>query len=86
MKASDFDTEIAEWLSADRKEGDTLGVTLDTGESFVIYFLAEGDPSWKLNATNNLMDAYLTTFMEEAVEDIEIKDKKKRLKYLYLGE
>ncbi len=86
MEASNMDAEIEEWLTAGRAEGDTLAVTTESGISYVIYYLAEGEPSWKLSATSVLLNADMTAFMEEAVADVEIVDRKKNLVYLHIEE
>ena len=86
MKASDTNAEIEEWLTADRAEGDTLAVTSEDGISYVLYYLAEGEPSWKLSAAGVLLNADLTAFLEDAIADIEIVDGKKNLVYLHIEE
>lgn len=86
MEASNMDAEIEEWLTAGRAEGDTLAVTTESGISYVIYYLAEGEPAWKLSATSVLLNADMTAFMEEAIADVEIVDRKKNLVYLHIEE
>ena len=86
IKASDTNAEIEEWLTAGRAEGDTLAVTTEDGISYVLYYLAEGEPSWKLSAAGVLLNADLTAFLEDAIADIEIVDSKKNLVYLHIEE
>lgn len=86
MEASDMEAEIEEWLTEDRVAGDTLAVTTESGVSYVLYYLAESDPAWKLDATSTLVNADMTAFMEEAVAGVEIEDRKKNLVYLHIEE
>lgn len=86
MRATSVNEEIGEWLKAGRAEGDTLAVTTESGAAYVVYYLAEGEPAWKLDATSALLNADMSAFMEEAIADIEIVDRKKNLAYLYIEE
>lgn len=86
LEASVLGDQIEEWLLGERAAGDTIAVTLDTEEGYVLYYLGENDPVWKLDVTSVLLSADLTAFMEEAVEGIEIEDKKEKLVYLHVEE
>lgn len=86
LEASGMSAEIEAWMTAERAAGDTFAYTSEDGEAYVLYYLGENDPVWKLDATNNLLSADLNAFVEEAVEGIEIQDKKKKLVYLHIEE
>ena len=86
MRATSVNAEIGEWLTAGRAEGDTLAVTTEDGTAYVVYYLAEGEPTWKLDATSVLLNADMSAFMEEAIADVEIVDRKKNLVYLHIEE
>lgn len=86
MEASDLDAAIEEWLLEERTAGDTFAVKTEQEESYVIYYVGENEPTWKLNATASLVNAAMTAFVEDATANIEIVDKKKELAYLYVEE
>ena len=86
MEASGMDAAIEEWLTEERAKGDTYAVKTESGVSYVLYYIEESDPAWKLDATSTLVNADMTVFMEEVVAGIEIEDKKNNLVYLHIVE
>ena len=82
LELSEMDVEIAEWMQGGREKGDTYALTNEVGETYVLYYIKENEAGWKLDATNNIVNAAMTAFMEEATAGIEIVDKDKHLSYL----
>ena len=82
ITASYFGEEVGKWLAEERKAGDTTAITTEDGSNFVVYYVAEGDSSWKVDAESLLVENRLTAFMEEAVKGVEIEDPRGKLAYL----
>ena len=70
-------------MQGGREKGDTYALTNEVGETYVLYYIKENEAGWKLDATNNIVNAAMTAFIEEATADIEIVDKDKHLSYLH---
>lgn len=64
--------EVAEWLSEDRKAGDVFGVDLESGHSYVFYYLGGSEPAWITTVRDQLLNDRLTTFMSDATSTIKM--------------
>lgn len=80
---SGVEESIAEWLFApDRAQGDTTAITLEGGINYVMYYLGQGDPQWKLSVRSTLLSDTMNAYLEEITEPIEVEDPKGNLNYL----
>lgn len=75
--------EMAAWAADDRKPGD---VTFFTPEgdtyTYVVYYVAQNDPSWVISIENSLLSETMTNFVTEVGEGYEVEDPKGNLNYL----
>lgn len=80
---SGVEESIAEWLFAeDRVQGDTTAITLEGGVNYVMYYLGQGDPQWKLSVRSTLLSDTMDAYLEEIKEPLEVEDPKGNLNYL----
>ena len=50
--------------------------------SYVVYFVGEGDPEWKISIRDTLQSEALTEYLSEISKAYEVSDSKGNLKYL----
>lgn len=76
--------ELGVWLfDAARQAGDTTAITSSDGSySYVMYYLGQNEPAWKLDIKDTLLSATMNSYIEEAITGIEVEDPKGNLKYL----
>ena len=86
MKAADMGEELNAWLGEGRQTGDTIAVKEETDASYVVYYVAENESAWKLNARTALVSEKMSAFMDAAKEGFDIEDKKEKLVYLHVEE
>lgn len=83
LTKSEMEVTLAAWIFAEeRQPGDTTAISLEEGSDFVIYYVAYGDPEWKLSIKSTLLSAIMTEYMEEIAAPITMEDPKGRLNYL----
>lgn len=74
---------VAEWIFADgRAAGDTTTITTESGYIYVIYYVGDGDPSWKTSIQSTLTSDAMSEYMDEICTDVEVEDPKGNLNYL----
>lgn len=80
--------ELSAWLfDASRAAGDTVSITsADTSYTYVMYYVGQNDPEWKLSIKNTLTSTAMTEYVNGLVEDVEVEDPKKHLAYLWVEE
>ena len=73
--------ELSAWLfDASRAAGDTVSITsADTSYTYVMYYVGQNDPEWKLSIKNTLTSTAMTEYVNGLVEDVEVEDPKKHL-------
>lgn len=80
--------ELSAWLfDASRAAGDTVSITsADTSYTYVIYYVGQNDPEWKLSIKSTLTSTAMTEYVNGLVEGVEVEDPKKHLAYLWVEE
>ncbi len=85
--ATGMSEELSSWLfDAARAAGDTTSITTTDGYTFVMYYVGQNDPEWKLSIQNTLVNEALTAIVEEITAGIEVEDTKGNLNYLKVQE
>lgn len=80
---SGVSTELADWIFADdRAAGDTGIVSIEGGNTYVIYYIGQGDPEWKSEIASTLLSEAQTDYTEALAENAVVEDKKGKLNYL----
>ena len=80
---SSLDEALSSWLfGEERKEGDTTALTLEDGTGYVLYYVAQNDPEWKLNIRTTLINQAMSDYVEEISAQIEVEDPEGNLNYL----
>ena len=77
-------SSIGEWLFDEpRKAGDATAIVGGEDESsYVLYYVGENDPEWKLSIKDTLVNDIMTEYVKEITEGIEVADPKGKLNYL----
>lgn len=80
--------ELSTWLfDGSRAAGDTVSITT-TGETeeenytYVMYYVGQNDPAWKLSIRATLQNEAMNAYTEEISADVQVEDPKGRLNYL----
>lgn len=80
---SDMETSLAEWLfDSNRANADTAAITTEDGTHYVLYYVGQNEPEWKLNIKTTLLQDIMTKYLEEITDPIEVVDPKGKLNYL----
>lgn len=80
---SGMEDVMADWLYApERAKGDVTAVTTSDGTHYVMYYLGQNEPAWKLNIKSVLLSQTMTEYLEQIVQDMEVVDSKGNLNYL----
>ena len=76
--------DLDQWLFEEgRAAGDTVSITSeDDGYTYVMYYVGQNDPAWKLSVRSTLLSETMTAYMEEISAGIEVEDSKGNLNYL----
>ena len=77
--------ELENWIhDSSRIAGETAAITpVDSETGYVLYYIGQNDPLWKLEVRETLLDdIIMVDYLEEILENIEVKDPKGRLNYL----
>lgn len=83
MAKSGLTPEISDWLfDAGRKAGEVTSVTMETGYTYVMYYLGQGKEQWKLSIGSTLLAETMNAYLEEIKAPFEVSDPKGNLKYL----
>ena len=77
------EASISDWLFADdRAQGDTTAITLEGGINYVMYYLGQGDPQWKMSIRSTLLSETMNNYLDEITADVQVVDTKGNLNYL----
>lgn len=75
--------EIYTWMSAvDRKAGDTMAINIEEEANYVLYYVGQSDPKWKILIRESLLSEEMTAYLEELASKYSIEDPDGKLKYL----
>ena len=80
--------ELGNWLSdSARVKGDTTAITGAEGATpYVVYYVGQNDPQWKLSIRSTLLQQIMNEYVEEIRAGYEVEDPKGNLKYLKVQE
>lgn len=74
---------MADWLFDEgRNAGDTTVVSDDEGNAYVMYYVGQNDPEWKINAKSEVLASTMDTYLSDISADFKVEDPKKHLNYL----
>lgn len=83
LAADSLDTELADWLFAEgRQTGDTGYVVAESGTSYVVYYVGEGEINWKADIADILLSEAQNEYTEQFVDSVVVEDAKGNLNYL----
>lgn len=84
LQESSVPVGMDEWLFADdRKTGDAEAIEVEGDEtSYVIYYIGDNLPEWKLGISNTLQSSNINEHLEEIKEPYQVSDPKGYLNYL----
>ncbi len=75
--------ELAEWIFAEeRGVGETTSITIESGSTYVLYYVGQGEPEWKVEIAGVLLSERQNEYMTSIVENVTVEDKKGNLYYL----
>lgn len=78
-------SDIQTWLfEEERKTGDVTSIAAANGNTYVLYYVGDGEPQWKVLASNNLISEQMTEYVENLKSTYKETDVKGDLKYLEL--
>ncbi|MCM1025096.1 MAG: hypothetical protein NC432_01590 [Roseburia sp.] len=85
---SNVSEELGSWLSdSARVKGDTAAITGAEGTtSYVVYYVGQNDPQWKMNIESLLLQQTMSDYMEEIQAGYQVEDPKGNLNYLKVQE
>lgn len=77
-------TELEEWaLDESRAAGDTVAIQPEGDtQHYVLYYVGQGDPSWKQSISSTLLSEYMTEYLEEITANVDVEDPEGNLNYL----
>ncbi|MCR4617970.1 MAG: hypothetical protein K5669_07265 [Lachnospiraceae bacterium] len=68
-----YEGEIKEWIfSADRKKGDVSSFYVGEAYTYVVYYLEQAEPVWKLSVKDAMMNTRMNEYLETIVEGMEV--------------
>ena len=79
--------ELGNWINdKSRSVGDAAFIKLENKETdYVVYYKGQNDPLWKLNIRETLLDdIIMVDYIDEILQNVEVKDPKGRLNYLII--
>lgn len=81
-------TELVGWLFEEaRTAGDTTAITSEDGTTnYVLYYVGQNDPEWKLSIESILTEEAMVAYLDEISEGVEVSDPKGKLNYLKVEE
>ena len=80
---SSLETELGDWLYAEeRAVGDATAISIEDGYKYVVYYVGEGEPEWKLSIESTLLSEALLAHIDELKEGMEVEDPKGYLPYI----
>ena len=75
--------ELSNWIfDSSRQAGDTVSITIADDATYVLYYIGQDQPEWKINIKNTLVSQTMNQYMEDITADITVEDPKGKLNYL----
>ncbi len=76
--------ELAEWIFAEeRGVGDTTSITLEAGGTYVLYYVGQSEPEWKVDIAAVLLSQKQTEYMNNIAQNVTVEGK---LNYMKIEE
>lgn len=89
LLADETPASMTEWLyGEERQKGDTLFCAEEDEEddnAYVVYYVGQGDPEWKINISSTLLSKTMSAYMEEITQGATL-DAKGHLNYVKVAE
>ncbi len=80
-------SDIQSWLfEEERNAGDITSINAANGNTYVLYYVGNGDPQWKVSVTSALINQLMTEYVENLKDTYIVKDVQGKIKYLELLE
>lgn len=77
--------ELATWLfDENRAAGDTTVIATEDGHSYVMYYVEQNLPTWKIAAKRTVLSETMQTYLEELCAGYEVSDPDNNMRYLQL--
>ena len=75
--------ELSSWIfDSSRQAGDTVSIAITDDATYVLYYIGQDQPEWKINIKNTLVSQAMTQYMDDITADITVEDPKGKLNYL----
>lgn len=85
LSENSLNAAVAGWIFADeRKAGDTGYVTAEDGYTYVMYYVGQGDPEWKVSIGNTLLYQAQQEYTDSISENVVVEDPKGNLRFLQI--
>ena len=83
VTASGMTEELKNWIfDSSRQAGDTVSITIAEDATYVLYYVGQDQPEWKINIKNTLVSQAMSQYVEDITADVTIEDPKGKLNYL----
>lgn len=75
--------ELSEWVFAEeRAAGEATAISIEGGNSYVVYYVGQGEPEWKVSIGDTLSAEKMNEYLESIAEPVVVEDPKGNLNYL----
>lgn len=75
--------ELSSWIfDSSRQAGDTVSITIADDATYVLYYVGQDQPEWKINIKNTLVSQAMSQYVEDITADVTVEDPKGKLNYL----
>ena len=75
--------ELSNWIfDSSRQAGDTVSIAITDDATYVLYYIGQDQPEWKINIKNTLVSQAMTQYIDDITADITVEDPKGKLNYL----
>lgn len=83
VTASGMTEELKNWIfDSSRQAGDTVSITSAEDATYVLYYVGQDQPEWKINIKNTLVSQAMSQYVEDITADVTVEDPKGKLNYL----
>lgn len=83
VTASGMTEELKDWIfDSSRQAGDTVSITIAEDATYVLYYVGQDQPEWKINIKNTLVSQAMSQYVEDITADVTVEDPKGKLNYL----
>ena len=87
VTASGMTTELKDWIfDSSRKSGDTVSITITDDATYVLYYVGQNQPEWKISIKNTLVSQAMSQYIQDITADVTVEDPKGKLNYLKVQE